>query len=563
MLSRFVLNATRQQGFQSVVSAASPLAPFKHPAFRAIWLASLASNFGSLIQTVGAAWLMTIISNSADMVALVQASTALPIMLFSVVAGAIADNFNRRRVMLIAQTFMLVVSVLLAVTAYAGVMTPWLLLAFTFLIGSGTALYNPSWQASVGDMVPREDIPGAVAANSMGFNLTRSVGPAIGGVIVAAFSAAAAFAVNAVSYIALLFVLVRWKPPVSDSTLPREPLGLAIAAGLRYVAMSPNLEKVLFRGFWFGFTVIAIVALLPIVARDMLGGGALLYGVLFGAFGVGAVGGAAVSGYLREAFSTEIIARLGFAGFALSALILSFSPYAWLAVIVLLLAGACWVVSLSSFNITVQLSTPRWVVGRALSLYHTCTFGGMALGSWVWGSVADISGPDRALQIAATAMLAGAAVGIIKRLALPAIETLNLDPINRWKEPKLELDITPRSGPVKIVIEYIIREKDTQTFLAMMAEKRRIRKRDGARRWSLMRDLEHPERWMESYHLPTWLEYVRYNQRMTHADALISDEIRKLHAGENPPLVHRMIERPTGRRSWDVHPKGVIELHQQ
>lgn len=543
--------------------ASSTLAPFRQPIFRAVWFASLASNFGALIQTVGAAWMMTLISSSADMVALVQASTALPIMLFSLVAGAIADNFNRRRVMLIAQCFMLFVSVLLALTAYADLMTPWLLLTFTFLIGSGTALHNPSWQASVGDMVPRSDLPAAVAANSMGFNLTRSVGPAIGGAIVAAFGAAAAFAINAFSYIALIVVLVRWKPPASISTLPRESLGRAIVAGLRYVAMSPNLERVLLRGFVFGFTVICVVALLPIVARDMLGGGPLLYGVMFGAFGVGAVGGALASAYLRETLSTEWSARLAFGGFAVAALVLSIAPWPPFAIAALLLAGAWWVIALSSFNITVQLSTPRWVVGRALSLYHTATFGGMALGSWTWGVQADLLGPAASLQIASAVMLAGALLGTIKRLALPAIESLNLDPANRWKEPEIELDITPRSGPVKIVIEYIIEEKDAQTFLKMMAERRRIRVRDGARRWSLMRDLEHSERWLESYHLPTWLEYLRYNQRMTHADAYVGDNIRALHAGAEPPLVRRMIERPTDRRAWDTQLKAVVDLHQQ
>lgn len=545
------------------MTATSPLATFKHPVFRAVWFASLVSNFGALIQTVGAAWMMTLISTSTDMVALVQASTALPIMLFSLVAGAIADNFNRRRVMIIAQCFMLVVSVLLALVAYADMMTPWLLLAFTFLIGSGTALHNPSWQASVGDMVPRSDLPAAVAANSMGFNLTRSVGPALGGAIVAAFGAATAFAINAFSYIALIIVLLRWKPPASESTLPRESLGLAIAAGLRYIAMSPNLEKVLLRGLIFGFSVISVVALLPVVTRDMLGGGALLYGVMFGSFGAGAVVGALVSGYLRENLSTEWTARLGFLGFALSALILSLSPWLGVAIIALLFAGAWWVLTLSSFNITVQLSTPRWVVGRALSLYHTCSFGGMALGSWVWGATADTYGPDVSLQLAAAVMVFGAVIGVINRLALPAIDSLNLDPLNRWKEPRLELDITPRSGPVRIMIEYIIREKDTQSFLKMMAERRRIRKRDGARRWSLMRDLEHPDRWTESYHLPTWLEYVRYSQRMTHADAYIGDNIRALHASDQPPVVHRMIERPTVRRAWDMQLKGVVDLHQQ
>jgi len=216
----------------------STLAPFRHVIFRAVWTASLVSNFGGLIQSVGAAWLMTSISSSSDMVALVQASTALPIMLFSLAAGAIADSFGRRQVMLIAQAFMLTMSVLLTVFAYLGLLTPWMLLAFTFLIGCGTALNNPSWQASVGDMVPRKDLPAAVALNSMGFNLTRSVGPAIGGLIVAAAGAAAAFAVNAMSYVALIAVLFRWKPQLPAPSLPRESLGAAMGAGLRYIVMS-------------------------------------------------------------------------------------------------------------------------------------------------------------------------------------------------------------------------------------------------------------------------------------------------------------------------------------
>ncbi len=538
------------------------LAPFQHRIFRSIWLASLATNLGSLIQTVGAAWMMTIISSSADMVALVQASTALPIMLFALVSGAIADNFNRRKVMLVAQTFMLLVSVVLALTAYSGLMTPWLLLTFTFLIGCGAALNNPSWQASVGDMVPRTDLPAAVALNSMGFNLTRSVGPALGGVIVAAFGAVAAFTINAVSYLALIVVLLRWKPPTGNNSLPPEPLGLAISSGLRYMAMSPNIEKVLLRGFVFGFAVISVVALLPLVTRDLLQGGALLYGVLFGAFGVGAVGGAFISGLLRQRLSTEWIARLAFASFALCALTIAESPFGWLTCIALMVAGACWVIALSMFNITVQLSTPRWVVGRALSLYQMATFGGMALGSWVWGQAAEDYGTDVALWFAAGVMFFGAAMGV-GRLALPALASLNLDPLNRWKQPHLELDLTPRSGPVKIMIEYEIDEKDTREFVEMMAERRRIRKRDGARRWSLTRDLEHPRHWIEAYHLPTWLEYVRYNQRLTHADAIVGDQIRRLHAGEKPPRVWRMIERPTGRHARDGQPKGMTDLHQR
>ncbi|MEP9374425.1 MFS transporter [Mesorhizobium sp. KR1-2] len=544
----------------SVTERVSPLSPFKHGIFRSVWTASLASNFGGLIQSVAAAWMMTAISNSVDMVALVQASTALPIMLFSLASGAIADSFNRRKVMLTAQCFMLVVSVVLTLTAYSGVMTPWLLLTFTFLIGCGTALNNPSWQASVGDMVPRADLPAAVALNSMGFNLTRSVGPALGGVIVAAAGAAAAFAVNAVSYLALIFVLLRWKPAVTPSTLPRESFGGAMTAGLRYVAMSPNIEKVLLRSFVFGFTAISVMALLPLVARDIVQGGPLLYGVLFGAFGIGAVGGALISARLRQVLSSEWTVRLGFVGFAACAAIAGISTMSWLTCAALLVGGASWVVSLSLFNVTVQMSTPRWVVGRALSLYQTATFGGMALGSWVWGLLAEQYGASQALLYSAVLMIAGAALGL-KWFTLPEQTALNLDPLNRWKEPHLALDVKPRSGPITIMIEYVIRTEDIAEFLDVMAERRRIRRRDGARHWTLSRDMENPELWMETYHTPTWVEYVRHNQRMTHADAAVSERIRKLHSGAEPPRVRRMIERPT---DWSVElsqPKPVIDLH--
>lgn len=535
----------------------SALAPFRHGIFRAVWSASLVSNFGGLIQGVGAAWMMTTIATSPYQVALVQASTTLPIMLFALVAGAIADSFNRRKVMLVAQTFMLVVSALLTLFTWQGWMTPWTLLAFTFLIDSGTALNSPSWQASVGDMVPRAKVPAAVALNSLGFNITRSVGPAIGGVIVAAAGAAAAFAANAVSYIGLIVVLARWKPEMPAQTLPRESLGAAMGAGLRYVAMSPNIAKVLVRGSAFGFSAGAVLALLPLVARDVVKGDALTYGIMLGAFGIGAVGGALISVRLRQLLSSEVMVRMAFCGFALCAFNAAVSHNAWQTSAGLLIGGACWVIALSHFNVTVQMSTPRWVVGRVLSIYQTATFGGIALGSWIWGVVADAHGAETALTAAAIAMFAGGAIGFV--LPLPRQTVLNLDPLNRFKEPMLALDLKPRSGPIAIMIEYVIREDDVPEFLATMAERGRIRRRDGARNWTLARDLENPGIWIEHYHTPTWVEYIRHNRRATHADAVVGERIRALHSGENPPRVRRMIERPTTAGTALVSPKGPID----
>jgi MFS family permease len=537
----------------------SPLAPFRNGIFRAVWTASLASNFGGLIQTVGAAWMMTSIATSSDMVALVQASTSLPIMLFSLASGAIADSFDRRRIMLAAQTFLLIVSGLLTLVAYLGFITPWLLLTFTFLIGCGTALNNPSWQASVGDMVPRADMPAAVALNSMGFNATRSVGPAIGGVIVAAAGAAAAFAVNTLSYVPLIFVLFRWKPKLPESTLPRETLGAAMTAGIRYVAMSPDIGKVLLRSFAFGLTASAILALLPLIARDLVHGGPLTYGVMLGAFGVGAVGGALSSSRIRRVLSGETMVRVAFLGFAFCAGIAALSSSAWLSSVGLLVGGACWVLALSHFNVTVQMSTPRWVVGRALSIYQTATFGGIALGSWLWGLTAETYGADVALMAAAVAMLSGAAIGLV--ISLPPHPELNLDPLNRWTEPHLSLDLKPRSGPISISIEYVIKEEDVPAFMEAMAERRRVRRRDGARNWTLVRDLGDPQLWTESYQTPTWLEYIRHNKRATHADAIVGERLRALHSGTEPPHVRRMIERPPTRAVAIVTPKGPIDLH--
>lgn len=521
----------------------SLLALFENRAFRMLWLAALASNFGGLVQSVGAAWLMTELTSSDSMVALVQTSVTLPIMIFSLVAGVFADSFDRRKVMLAAQIFMFAVSALLTVLALEGLVSPWLLLGATFLIGCGTALHNPSWQASMGDIVAREQLPAAVSLNSMGFNIMRSVGPAAGGAIVALAGAAMAFAVNAVSYVAIIVALFVWRPLLAPRRLPREPFGAAFSAGLRYVGMSPNLMKVILRGFVFGVSAVALQALLPIVVRETLHGNAMVYGVLLGCFGFGAVAGAFVNARLRASLHNENVARLGFAGFALATFTLAISPYAAVSAVAMLIAGACWVVSLSLFNVTMQMSTPRWVVGRGLALYQTGVFGGMALGSWVWGALSESFGTGNALVGAGIVLVVGLVIGF--RLPLPDFGHLDLDPLNSFIEPPLRLDIRRRSGPIMVMVDYEIAQEDVPAFLATMSLRRRIRIRDGARQWSLLRDLENPDIWTESYHVPTWIEYIRHNERRTKADAEVTERLRALHKGPLPLRVHRMIERQT------------------
>jgi MFS family permease len=518
----------------------SAFAPFRSRAFRTLWLATLASNLGTLVQGVGAGWMMTSLSGSDDMVALVQASNTLPIMGLALLAGAMADNYDRRSVMLAAQCFMCAVSVALAVAAWAGVLGSWSLLAFTLLIGCGQAMHLPSWQSSMRDLVPRQDLQAAVALNSMSFNSMRSVGPAVGGLIVASFGPAAAFTLNAVSYLAVIAALLTWPPRPDDRTLPREGLAAAMAAGVRYVAMSPNLMATLTRSAAFGVSVISALALGPLIARDLLGGTAVTYGLLLGAFGLGGIGGALLSGKLRRRLRTETIVRGSFLCFAAGVVLTALSRNLPLTLAGMLLMGGAWVQALSLFNVSVQLATPRWVVGRALSLYQTVTFGSMALGSWLWGSVSDQIGPANALIMSGAAAILGAGIGLIR--AVPEFASMDLDPLNRFSEPSLKLDLRGRSGPIAVTVEWTIPAASTDAFLATMVARRRVRLRDGARRWVLLRDLEAPETWTESYHVPTWTEYVRHNQRRTKADAEITDRLIELNGGK-PPLVRRMIER--------------------
>jgi MFS family permease len=301
------------------------------------------------------------------------------------------------------------------------------------------------------------------------------------------------------------------------------------------------------------------VALLPLVARDILRAGPETFGLLLGFFGLGAVTVALYNARLRRRFAGETLVRTAFCAFAVCAFVSALSPWHALTFAGLSLGGAAWVLALSLFNTTVQLSTPRWVVGRLLSLYQMATFAGLALGSWIWGLVAEHFSPAHALITSGVLMLAGAAVGF--KLPLPSPPKLGLDPLNRWQAPPLALDIKPQSGPVVIMVEYHIEEEDIAEFLRAMNERRRLRYRNGARQWTLMRDVEDPDLWQETYHLPTWTEYVRYHQRTTEADAVVSETILALHKGPGKPRIHRMIERST---DWTATERGerkrIVEM---
>ena len=542
------------------------LAPFHSRIFRWIWTASLVSSFGSLIQAVGASWLMTSIAPTPDMVALVQASTTLPIMLLSLPSGATADIWDRRHVMLIAQSMMLVIAVVLTVIAFKGLITPWTLLTLTFLLGCGTALYGPAWQSSVGEQVPRSDLPSAVALNSMAFNIARTAGPAIGGIIVANAGPPAAFLVNATSYVALLIVLSLWRRPKPAPFLPPENMLMAMGAGIRYARLSPDIRTVLTRGATFGILGSSVWALMPLIARDLIGGNAVTYGVLLGAFGIGAVIGALSSASLRKRYTNEIIVRASTAGFGIGTMVTAISSWHALSMVALMLGGASWVLALSTFNVTVQISSPRWVVGRTVSIYQMVTFGGLAIGSWITGLVAKHFGLVPCLVGSGALMVVSVLLG--RRLPLRQFEGLNLDPSRTWSsESRAQLDRLIDTGPVVVTVEYRITPEDAEPFRLAMRELRRIRRRDGAKRWSLMQDMAAPEIWIERYHSPNWVEHLRRHHRFTVSDREIERKVLDFHRGDAAPHTRHLIERRTddsmGDRSatTDPHlPSGPVSL---
>ena len=521
---------------------ASTLAPFSSRTFLSIWSASLVSNFGSLIQAVGASWLMTSLAPSADYVALVQASTTLPIMLLALPSGAVADIWDRRVIMLIAQIIMLSMSVILAVITYLGHITPWSLLTLTFLIGCGVALYGPAWQSSVGEQVPREHIPAAVALNTMSYNLARTAGPALGGVIVAAAGAFAAFVVNALTYVGLIVMLLSWKRPKNESHLPPESMLMAMSAGLRYSRLSPAIRAVLLRAFMLGTLGSAIWALMPLIARDLLHGGALTYGVLFGTFGGGAVCGALLSAAARQRFTNESLVRATTLGFGLTAVVAAFSPWLPLTLLAFVVGGASWVLMLSTFNITIQMSSPRWVTGRALAIYQMVVFGGMAIGSWLWGEFAESRGLVSALALSGALLCVSVLLGIKARL--PQAESLDLAPSRGTLTFTPRVEVGPESGRVIVTVQYRIAREDHAAFVRAMQEVRRVRRRDGARRWMLMQDMNEPDVWVERFHSPSWVEHLRRYHRFTVADQEIERRAFAFHRGDEPPKVRHFLEHP-------------------
>ncbi len=522
-------------------------APLRYATFRRIWLASLLSNLGLMIQGVGAAWAMTQMTAAADKVALVQTALMLPIMLISMPAGAVADMYDRRIVSLISLVLSLAGATMLAVLAWLGLVTPNILLAFCFIVGSGMALFGPAWQSSVSEQVPDTVLPSAVALNGISYNIARSFGPAIGGVVVATAGAVAAFASNALLYLPLLIVLFLWKRVSEPSRLPREKLNRAIVSGVRYISNSPSIRIVLGRTLYTGIAGGSISALMPLVARDLLQGGAQTYGIMLGAFGMGAVLGALNIAEVRKRFSGEMAIRLCAIVNGLGIAVVAVSTSSVLTAAALVVTGAVWMLAIALFNIGVQLSAPRWVAGRSLAAFQAAIAGGVAIGSWGWGYLTDRVGVETALLVSAALMLTSPLVGLWLRM--PPIGA-KVDDADSLADPEVRLAITGRSGPLVVEIEYRVSQDKARDFHGVMQEVQLSRQRNGAYGWSIARDIAEPESWTERYHCPTWLDYLRQRNRTTLTERALYERAAAFHLGDEPIKVRRMLERPFGSVRW-------------
>ena len=522
-------------------------APLRLIAFRRIWSASLLSNLGLLIQAVGAAWAMTQMTSTADKVALVQTALMLPVMLIAMPAGAIADMYDRRIVSLVALAIALAGATALTVLAWHGLVTPNSLLALCFVVGSGMALLGPAWQSSVTEQVPADMLPAAVALNGISYNIARSFGPAIGGIVVATAGAVAAFAANALLYFPLMLALFLWRRENQPSRLPRERLNRAIVSGVRYIANSPAIKIVLARTLVTGLIGGSISALMPLVVRDLLHGGAQTYGIMLGAFGMGAVIGALNISEVRKRLSGEAAVRacaISMAG-AIAAVALSHEPV--LTAAALVIAGAVWMLAVALFNIGVQLSAPRWVAGRSLAIFQASISGGIAIGSWGWGRLTDAAGVEVALLVSAALMLLSPLLGIW--LKMPRVGARNED-AEVLADPQVQLSLTARSGPLVVEIEYRVAQDNARAFHNVMQEVQLSRQRNGAYGWSIARDIADPELWTERYHCPTWLDYLRQRNRSTQSERELHQRAMDFHLGPDPVRIRRMLERPFGSVRW-------------
>ena len=541
--------STPARAEEQVKEEGDAFAPLRLPLFRDRWIASTVSGVGTWMQDTAGTWLMTVLTSSPLLIALMQTAASLPVLILGLLAGATADIYDRRRLLIFWQCWMLGAVAVLAVLTFAGVVSPVTLLLFTFLLNIGSAMNNPAWQAIVPELVPKDQLANAVTLNAGSNNLARAVGPALGGLLVAAFARADTgagwvFLINSASFAGVIWILWQWKrQPLFKSALPSERIAGSVRSGLRYLRFAPALQGSLVRAFGFTFFVSAVWSLLALVAKSDLHQGAMGYGILNGSLGVGAVVAASTLARLRRSVDADRLLAATSIYYVAALVILALIHNPAVIIVTLLGAGFAWTATMSTLNVSVQLAAPSWVSARLLGLYLMTFQGGLALGSVVWGAVAQHSSTRVALLWAAVGLTAS--LPFTLRIHILKGTLPDLTPYKSKRAvPTFAAAPDPEDGPVRISIDYRILPEKLPAFTAAIYELQGVRRRDGAIRWAIYRDAADAEHLNETFIMESWLDYLRSRERITAEDQSIRERVWALHAGPEPPRISHQVWLP-------------------
>lgn len=532
----------------------SPWVPLRHATFRMMWFAWVAANLSMWMNDVASAWLMTSLTSSPIMVALVQSAATLPVFLFGVASGALADILDRRNYFVFTQLWVAGVALVLCLTAATDTLNAPLLLALTFANGIGLAMRWPLYAAILPDLVPRAEVPAAVALNGVAMNTSRIVGPTLAGAMIAALGTAWVFALNAVVAVVIAIGLMRWRREPDKSTLPSERFFGAIRVGLQHVRQAPHLQTILLRIAVFFMQSMALMALLPLVATRIEQGGARTYTLLVAAMGAGAVCTVLYLPRLRTKMSRDAIVRNGTLLHAAATVGAALAPNVYVALLTMVAAGVAWISVANTLTVAAQLTLPNWVRARGMAIYQVALMGGSALGAALWGQVATLTSVRTSLI--ASSVVAVLALYVLRRFSLHSgsLEEADLAP-RIWHAPELAIPIEPEQGPVLVTSEYRIDPARAEEFVAVMRESRRIWLSNGLLAWHLFHDTSDPGCYIEHFIDESWAEYLRRNERVAASYHALRETKLSFHVGDGPPAVRRFVAEPVTGRS-PLHPRG-------
>lgn len=520
-------------------TSTSPFLPLENPTFRMLWAVWLIANLCLWMNDVAAAWLMTALNGTPLMVALVQSASTLPVFLFGMPSGALADIVDRRCCLMFTQLWLVSIAVLLCLVMAAGLMSAGLLLVLTFANGLGLAMRWPVFAAVIAELVPREQLPVATALNGMAMNISRILGPLLAGMLIAALGAVAVFAVNAAFSIVACVAIYRWRRPRVVAALPSERFFGAIRVGMQHVRASTRMKAVLRRAFAFSLSSIALVALLPLLAKHQYGGGAQTFTILMAAMGGGAISGAMMLPRVRRRFGRDRLVDLGCVLHASATVGAALAPNLYLALPALFAGGLGWIATANALNVSAHFALPDWVRARGMAFYQMAMMGGNALGAACWGPVAGSFGLRTGLLAAAC----GTAVGWLLTHRLPIVGDPEQGPLRPpvWKAPDAAIPLDFRRGPVQVTVEYCIDPTRAESFIDVMRESRRVWLQNGVLSWNLFRDVSDSGRFFEQFVDESWGDYLRRHERITAFNLALKREKFSFHQPDVPPRVTRCI----------------------